>query len=1111
MLKLVYCDANLAKGVSAFLKFGSTGCFPLTPTASRSPKNTRECSDWNIGWLSTHPLRTHTPRSTDVSFVTTTYKRSADVRRSRRNRMAEKCILLLLASNDVDVADPRTADEIREIDQVIRSANHRDTLEPFQHHGLRASDIPTLLLRHKPHILHLSGHSRPTEGLVIEDDARRVAKIKPAQLVRLILKSTAESNPRLVFFSFCYSDACASKISPSVPYAVGVKGEIAAESLLVFSHSFYHALASGKSVQGAFELARERLRAAGLAGSDAMVLRIRNGNDATIPFLHSEGFLEKTGAELVAESLQDHRKEIWSRYFETAVWGQSGLTLDNSYVDLKCGSLTWGEITGSIRRGGAGLAPSDEGSAVRTDLAEIIEALQKGGGPGLDPLDESSAPRTDLLAATLDWLQQESLQEFLVIEGSPGSGKSSFTIRLSVKLVELGYQPIRVRLRDLGRKADDEPIAEIAKKTLHVDPAEFEHALEHNQTKAVLILDGWDELTLLPDQDLNNRVGKFLESIRSGVLDRWKGRVPVILTGRPTKAVTTARNMTENTRILTIYRFAPTQLRDYLVKLDSIYSTDSNMSVDLDLILQRYEDDWKLSQGVSSAHRTGSTDVIGWPLLAHVAYRLMRECEPSRQTSLIADRTMLLRCLTEYYCIHSRKPSDDPSGTEVRSRLEAPKLRSLVQETAIAITVKGTECISHAELRQEMKSWSSQAKAGQDLQLAGAVDLDLFLINYLFKSGVEYAGCEFIHKSLREFAFAQAVVDNLKRLAVPSNTKPSLYVDVMTEARLEILSRQFLSKEIWDHIERQIHWEIYRESPELEDPIAFQRGERPLGIDAWCQIRDRLVDRWSSWALSNPTLYPSKSAQKSDPKLAEMFKGVGAIDSAGADARLGAALFRLCATLHGMLAARILETGGLMNHQKNMWEELGVTKGAGSNQTTLTETPDQHLRFFSPGMDEEELEPIMLRSAMARINAYYIHSKEELPEKCDLTFLVATGAALERLSFRYSNLRYCNLSESNLSGADMQGADLSGAWLYKSNLTRANLNMADLPYASFRQANLEGASLKSADIESADFREAKGLSPEQISVTRNWQLAKFDPEFLAKLQELKNSAEQSLE
>jgi hypothetical protein len=280
--------------------------------------------------------------------------------------------------------------------------------------------------------------------------------------------------------------------------------------------------------------------------------------------------------------------------------------------------------------------------------------------------------------------------------------------------------------------------------------------------------------------------GNFLESIRNAVLDRWKGRIPVILTGRPTKAVTTARNMTENTRILTIYRFSPPQLRDYLAKLDSIYNTESNTSPDIDIILQRYEDDWKLSHGAPPSQVAGTIDVIGWPLLTHVAYRLMSECEWSRQTSLIADRTMLLRCLTEYYCIPSRKPSDEPSGTEVRSRLEAPKLRSLVQETAIAMTVRGTECISHQELRREMASWSSRSKADQDLQLVGAVDPDIFLINYLFKSGVEYLGCEFIHKSLREFAFAQAVVDNLKRLAVASDAKRGYDVDVAHLVSLSI-------------------------------------------------------------------------------------------------------------------------------------------------------------------------------------------------------------------------------------------------------------------------------------------------------------------------------------
>lgn len=992
--------------------------------------------------------------------------------------MSERCILLLLATNSVDTVDPRTAEEISEIDDTIQSAPYRDSFVCVQRSGLRVSDISRLLNRHAPHILHLSGHARETEGFVLDDDYGNVAKIDCIHLGKLVLNSIRDEDPNLclVFFSFCYSEPCATAISTNVPYAIGVKGEISAEAVLLFSRTFYFALASGRSVQGAFDNACDSLAAQGLDGSDAMVLRVRSGMSAEVPFLSSMGFLKRT----FKEALQAHLAEISSHFFEKPVWREPELTLEETYVDLDCGSLTWGDI---------------------------IESIQKGAE--IDPFEESSAERMDLLEATLDWLQKEKRPEFLVIQGTPGSGKSSFTIRLAVKLIEQGYQPIRVRLRDLGM--GDDPIAEIAKNVLRVDAANLEQALELDQTKAVLILDGWDELTLVANQNLVDRVGTFLESIRSGVLVRWQGRVPVILTGRPTKAVTCTRNMTAFTRILTIYRFTPIQLRDYLDKLSSVYSKVSDASPDIDIILARYEDDWKLSKGVPSSQLGGSTDVIGWPLLAHVAYRLMMECERPRQTSLLADRTMLLRCLTEHYCIHSRKPSDDPHATEVRSRLEAYELRTLVQETAIAMTVNGTECISHEELEREMELWSNRPKGDRNAKLT-AVDPDIFLINYLFKSGVEPLGCEFIHKSLREFAFAQALVDRLKRLAILSDKGLNTIVEVMTATELAILSRRWLSREIWDHVKRQISWEIYRESPENEDPIAFQRGEPPLGIDAWCRIRDRLAEAWTNWAFLNNEMMFSAGEMRPmtfDLETRDRLKGVPIIETAGADARLGAAFFCLCATVHGVLAVRMMETSGLMDHQKNMWEQFQVTEDGGHSQITLSQQPDQRLRFFSPGKGDEELEQSTMKLAMAKINAYYIQINEEFPEKCDLPFLVSIGTALERLCFQYCNLSYSNFSRSNLSGADFQGANLSGAWLYESNLSRANFSMCDLPYVSFRQANLEGASLKSADIESADFREAKGLTLEQVRVTRNWQSAKFDPEFSAKLRELRDSDEQS--
>src|ERR1051325_12123074 len=117
--------------------------------------------------------------------------------------MTETCILLLLASNDVDTLDSRTADEVRGINEFIQSATYRDSFERSLHPGVQASDITSLLLRHKPHILHLSGHSRKTEGLVLEDNGE-VVKLNCAELVNRISSST-DDTLRLVFFSFCYS------------------------------------------------------------------------------------------------------------------------------------------------------------------------------------------------------------------------------------------------------------------------------------------------------------------------------------------------------------------------------------------------------------------------------------------------------------------------------------------------------------------------------------------------------------------------------------------------------------------------------------------------------------------------------------------------------------------------------------------------------------------------------------------------------------------------------------------------------------------------------------------------------------------------------------------
>ncbi len=65
--------------------------------------------------------------------------------------------VLLLSANPID--SPLNIDEeFRAIDQKIRSSEHRDHVDLMKHGAVRLEDVAGLLMRHKPHVVHFSGH-----------------------------------------------------------------------------------------------------------------------------------------------------------------------------------------------------------------------------------------------------------------------------------------------------------------------------------------------------------------------------------------------------------------------------------------------------------------------------------------------------------------------------------------------------------------------------------------------------------------------------------------------------------------------------------------------------------------------------------------------------------------------------------------------------------------------------------------------------------------------------------------------------------------------------------------------------------------------------------------
>jgi len=98
-----------------------------------------------------------------------------------------------------------------------------------------------------------------------------------------------------------------------------------------------------------------------------------------------------------------------------------------------------------------------------------------------------------------------------------------------------------------------------------------------------------------------------------------------------------------------------------------------------------------------------------------------------------------------------------------------------------------------------------------------------------------------------------------------------------------------------------------------------------------------------------------------------------------------------------------------------------------------------------------------------------------------------------------SKLVEASLSEASLIKADLPGADLTDADLTDAVLTKANLTLAEL-----KGADLTGADLSHTDIEDADFTNSDEyqtkITVEQILKAKNWDKAKYNPDFWEQLQ-----------
>jgi hypothetical protein len=187
--------------------------------------------------------------------------------------------------------------EAETIQRRLDRAEHGRRFDVIQRWRAEASDLPGLLMRYRPQIVHVSGHGardgrlyfRGPDGTAMPAESSAIA-----ELFRVL------HGVRCVVLNACHSTEQARQIASHVDAVVGMSAEVSDEDAIVFAAGFYEALGHGKDVQAAFDLGRLQIRLSADPSVDVCALHVREGVDASRLRLHEAGVGARTHVDWLA-------------------------------------------------------------------------------------------------------------------------------------------------------------------------------------------------------------------------------------------------------------------------------------------------------------------------------------------------------------------------------------------------------------------------------------------------------------------------------------------------------------------------------------------------------------------------------------------------------------------------------------------------------------------------------------------------------------------------------------------------------------------------------------------------------------------------------------------
>jgi CHAT domain len=178
--------------------------------------------------------------------------------------------VLFLAANPSGTNHLALDEEIEAIDAKIRGAEHRDRLTLVSHWAVSLDKLSGFLQRHKPHVVHFSGHGAKSGAIVLVGRDGKPKEV-PSEALKGLFR-VLKDNVRVVVLNACYSAVQAEAIVEEIDCAIGMSDPINDDHAIAFAAEFYQTLAFGRSVQDAFDLGVVQLLGEGVADAKKLVM-----------------------------------------------------------------------------------------------------------------------------------------------------------------------------------------------------------------------------------------------------------------------------------------------------------------------------------------------------------------------------------------------------------------------------------------------------------------------------------------------------------------------------------------------------------------------------------------------------------------------------------------------------------------------------------------------------------------------------------------------------------------------------------------------------------------------------------------------------------------------